>query len=184
MEQRYHKHQFPRFDSGFITYLLKKPACLNFLVVLVAPEKLQPCVADADNVVDQHSCSFKGRLAVDICSRGGVHIMNKPSVVTAQQHAVIARHCGIVDRNVVGLAPSYRILPEYNRGFFIGLSVDKSNKRFFGTSAAAHRGVALVNDKNRVYRHQNPERYNADVEYHAEIKHNADLLFFIYSYTY
>ena len=41
MEQRYHKHKLPRLDGGLVAYLLKKPARLNFPVVLVGKDYWQ-----------------------------------------------------------------------------------------------------------------------------------------------
>ena len=56
---------------------------------------------------------------------------------------------------------------------------ENADKRFFGTSAASHCGVALVDDEYGVERQKDSQRDNADIDDYRKIKHSPHPFLFI-----
>ena len=73
--------------------------------------------------------------------------------------------------NIVGALSADRVFPENDRDLLHRCGIHQRDERFFRTAAPSHGGVALIDDKNGIKRHEDPQTDNADVKYHRKIEH-------------
>ena len=103
VEKRDHEHELPRLDRRFARWIFEEPARTQFLVVLIAAQKLEIGIADADDIVDINLSSVLGAPAVDEGTVQTLGIVYEPALVAPQKHGVNPRYGGVLNDDIVGL---------------------------------------------------------------------------------
>ena len=178
VEEGDHQHQLPRLDGWLVAGILEEPLRLERLVILVAAEELELGIADADDVIDQHLRPLLDLSAIDKGAVNAFGVVDQPALVAPHQHRMNLADACVVDDDIVGSFSADGIFPEQNGNFLKGASVHQRDKRFFGTPSPSHGGIELIDDENRVKRHQNAQRHNTDVDNDRKIKHSPHLFLF------
>lgn len=173
-----HKHQLPRLNGRLVADLGEKPAGTQRRIEVVAAPQLIFGVADGDNIVHQHLRPAVDAHAVDKGARQRADVRHKPACLSPQEHAMIARDREVVDDNIAGLASADGILPKNNGDHAARFGIIERDERLFGTAAAAHCRIALVDNDDRQQRHDHTQTDHARVINDGNIKQEATLLIF------